>query len=191
METFSGLLVFCAGNSPVKCECPAQRPVTRSFGVFMMCAWTNSWVNNRDAGDLRRHRARYGVTVMKRCIPIRNPTGNQLDFSQRYHPMEILVQCHRRQTHFETKMSQGLCCPNEEAVQSSMTFKPILCVLWVWNNSSVAAYMSTFKAFSPCHYSMMQKPRRDRREPPFKMHCRCLGQLYFKARPVILTHWAL
>ena len=34
METFSALLVFCAGNSPVTGEFPAQRPVTRSFGVF-------------------------------------------------------------------------------------------------------------------------------------------------------------
>ena len=30
----------------------------------MICAWTNGWVNNRDAGDLRRHRALHDVTVM-------------------------------------------------------------------------------------------------------------------------------
>ena len=34
METFSALLAICAGNSPVSGEFPAQRPVTRSFGVF-------------------------------------------------------------------------------------------------------------------------------------------------------------
>ena len=34
METFSALLAFCAGNSPVTGEFPAQRPVTRSFNVF-------------------------------------------------------------------------------------------------------------------------------------------------------------
>ena len=34
METFSALLVICAGNSPVIGEFPAQRPVTRSFDVF-------------------------------------------------------------------------------------------------------------------------------------------------------------
>ena len=34
METFSALLAFCARNSPVSGEYPAQRPVTRSFGVF-------------------------------------------------------------------------------------------------------------------------------------------------------------
>ena len=45
-------------------EFPAQRPVTRSFNVSLICAWTNGWVNNRDAGDLRRHHAHYDVTVM-------------------------------------------------------------------------------------------------------------------------------
>ena len=33
METFSALLAFCAGNSPVPGEFHAQRPVTRSFDV--------------------------------------------------------------------------------------------------------------------------------------------------------------
>ena len=30
----------------------------------LIWAWTNGWVNNRDAGDLRRCRAHYDVTVM-------------------------------------------------------------------------------------------------------------------------------
>ena len=30
----------------------------------LICAWTNGWVNTPDAGDLRRHRANYDVTVM-------------------------------------------------------------------------------------------------------------------------------
>ena len=34
METFSALLVLCAGNSPVSGEFPAQRPMKRSFDVF-------------------------------------------------------------------------------------------------------------------------------------------------------------
>ena len=33
METFSALPFLCAGNSPVAGEFPAQRPVTRSFGL--------------------------------------------------------------------------------------------------------------------------------------------------------------
>ena len=30
----------------------------------LICAWINGWVNNRDAGNLRRHRAHYDVIVM-------------------------------------------------------------------------------------------------------------------------------
>ena len=30
----------------------------------LICAWINGWVNNREACDLRRHRAHYGVTVI-------------------------------------------------------------------------------------------------------------------------------
>ena len=30
----------------------------------LACAWINGWVNNGEAGDLRRHHAQYDVTVM-------------------------------------------------------------------------------------------------------------------------------
>ena len=30
----------------------------------LICAWINAWVNNREAGDLRRHRGHYDVIVM-------------------------------------------------------------------------------------------------------------------------------
>ena len=57
METFSALLAICAGNSPVTVELPSQKPVTRSFDVLF------DLVNNREAGDLRRHRAHYDVKI--------------------------------------------------------------------------------------------------------------------------------
>ena len=64
METFTTLLALCAGNSPVTSEFPSQRPVTWNFDVFFDLRITNDWVNNRDAGDLRRYYAHYNVTVM-------------------------------------------------------------------------------------------------------------------------------
>ena len=63
MKTFSALLDLCARNSPVTGEFPSQMPVTQTVDVFI-CAGTNGWVKNRDAGNLRRHRAHYDVTVM-------------------------------------------------------------------------------------------------------------------------------
>ena len=34
----------------------------------LICAWINGWVNNREAGDLRRHRTHYDVIVMLESI---------------------------------------------------------------------------------------------------------------------------
>ena len=64
IEAFSALLVFCTGNSTVTGEFPAQRSVTRSLDIFLICTWIYGWVNNGEAGDLRRHRAHHGVIVM-------------------------------------------------------------------------------------------------------------------------------
>ena len=64
METFSALLVICAGNSPASGELPAQRPVTRSFDVFFDLFLNNGWKNSREAGDWRRYSAHYDVIVM-------------------------------------------------------------------------------------------------------------------------------
>ena len=70
METFSALLAICAGNSPVTGQFPEQKPVTRSSDNMssLICAWINGWVNNREAGDLRRYRAHYDITVMSTAI---------------------------------------------------------------------------------------------------------------------------
>ena len=59
MGTFSALLAFCAGNSPVTDEFPAQRPVTRSFDVFF-----DLRLNKRLSKQLWRHGAHYDVIIM-------------------------------------------------------------------------------------------------------------------------------
>ena len=64
METFPALLAIRAGNSPVTCEFPSQRPVTRNFDVFFDLCPNKRLSNNREAGDLRRHHAHYYITVM-------------------------------------------------------------------------------------------------------------------------------
>ena len=47
METFFALLAFCAGNSAVTSEFPAQRPVTRSFDVFIDLRLDQQWSKQR------------------------------------------------------------------------------------------------------------------------------------------------
>ena len=53
IETFSALLAICAGNhrSPVNSYHKGQ---WRGALIFpLICTWTSSWANNREAGDLR------------------------------------------------------------------------------------------------------------------------------------------
>ena len=59
METFSALLVICAGNSPV----PVNSPHKDQWRGALM-----SSLNNREAGDLRRYRGHYDVIVMNEAF---------------------------------------------------------------------------------------------------------------------------
>ena len=63
METFSALLAFCAGNSPVHGEFPTQRPVTRSFDIFFdlrlnkrLSKQSWGWWSETPSSSLWRHR---------------------------------------------------------------------------------------------------------------------------------------
>ena len=49
-----------------------------ALAFSFICAWINGWVNNREAGDLRRHRAHYGVIVMWHKLPYTNETHHVL-----------------------------------------------------------------------------------------------------------------
>ena len=47
-------------NSPHKGQCRG------ALMLSFICVWINGWVNNRGAGDSRRYRSHYDVTVMRR-----------------------------------------------------------------------------------------------------------------------------
>ena len=67
METFSALLAFVRGihRSPVKS--PHKGQWCRALMFSLICALTNDWAYNRDASDLRCHRAHYDVTGLVMC----------------------------------------------------------------------------------------------------------------------------
>ena len=55
-------------------EFPAQRPIWRGTLMFsLICVWINDWVNSGEAGDLRRYRIHYNVTVMWISGPMQSP----------------------------------------------------------------------------------------------------------------------
>ena len=64
METLSALLALCAGNSPVPVNSPHKGQWRGALMFSLICARINVWVNNGEAGDLRRNRAHNDVTVM-------------------------------------------------------------------------------------------------------------------------------
>ena len=66
MMTSSNGIMFCVtghlcGEFTVGHLCILR---TNALMFSFICVWINGWVNNREAGDLRRHRTRYDVIVM-------------------------------------------------------------------------------------------------------------------------------
>ena len=70
METFSTLLAIYAGNSPVPVNSPHKGQWHGALMFSLICVWINSWVNNREAGDLRCYYAHYDVIVVTNQFPI-------------------------------------------------------------------------------------------------------------------------
>ena len=62
---FSRNWPFCAGNSPVPVNSPHKGQWRRALMFSLICVWINGWVNNREAGDLRRHHSHYDASVMR------------------------------------------------------------------------------------------------------------------------------
>ena len=82
METFSALLALCAGNSPVPVNSPHKGQWRGALMFSLIYAWINDWVNNREAGDLRRQRGHYDVIVML-TVPLTVPWGSHSPISNR------------------------------------------------------------------------------------------------------------
>ena len=59
----------------------------------LICAWINGWVNNRGAGDLRRHRAYYDVIVMALFLLVAARLADVVCCSgwQRITPVMVLI----------------------------------------------------------------------------------------------------
>ena len=72
METFSAKLAISARNSTVPVNSPRKGQWRGALMFSLICVWMNDWVNNREAGDLRRYRTHYDVIVMVVQHDIRN-----------------------------------------------------------------------------------------------------------------------
>ena len=96
MKTFFALLALWTGISPVTGVFPAQRPATRSFDIFFVRTWTDSWGNNGDAGDLKFYRAHYDAIIMfvpklGRCFNSSRPSDAKLPGQTRPYLRHIMT----------------------------------------------------------------------------------------------------
>ena len=55
---------FVRGIHQLQVNSPHKGQWQRALVLSLICAWINCWVNNLEAGDLRRHCAHYDVTVI-------------------------------------------------------------------------------------------------------------------------------
>ena len=64
IETFSALLAIVRGIQRSPGNSPHKGQWRGALMFSLICVKINGWINNREAGDLRRYRAHYDVTVM-------------------------------------------------------------------------------------------------------------------------------
>ena len=64
METFPRYWSFVRGIHRSSVNSPHKGQWRGALVLYLIFAWINAWVNNREAGDLRRHRTHYDVTVI-------------------------------------------------------------------------------------------------------------------------------
>ena len=97
-ENISASLSFVRGIHRGPVNSPYKGQWRWSLMFPLICVWINGWVNNLEAGDLRRYRAHYDVTLMPRTGWITSPMTiiemNVYGLIIR-HPLAYLRKCYK------------------------------------------------------------------------------------------------
>ena len=64
MKHYSALLAIYAGNHRSPMNSPHKGQWRGALMFSLICAWINGWINNREAGDMRRHHVHCDVIVI-------------------------------------------------------------------------------------------------------------------------------
>ena len=88
----------------------------------LICAWINNWVNNREAGDLRRHRAHYDVIVM---IYLESDAEWESDCSRVQRVSSPDTEHSREQDHGVARQLCNHADPSATQMATTVNFNPV------------------------------------------------------------------
>ena len=140
METFSALMAKRAWNSPVTSDFPAQRPATRSFGVFFDLRLNKrlskqlwGWLFGTPSRPLWRHcnvrsfRANFNDWLMTEVFLVKSSSGESLALADYKSPMVWeMTWCCPTASHYLGKCWPRFVSPcvyESNSVKKSYTFQ--------------------------------------------------------------------
>ena len=95
----------------------------------LICAWINRWIN-REAGDLRRHRTHYDVTIMKTSYDeiLQSLEATTFSFKIRWYKLQagVFETCEKPRYLTVSKRHMTLWCHNMDTLSALLT-------LYEWN----------------------------------------------------------
>ena len=92
MTSSNGSIFRVTGHLCGEITGPPHKGQWRGALMFsLICVWINVWINNREAGDLRRYRVHYDVTVMQP-----GPTYHKVQTICIFHGMYCVMTRHTR-----------------------------------------------------------------------------------------------
>ena len=87
-------------------DCPHKGQWRGALMFSLICAWTKVWAKNRDAGNLKRHHAHHGVTVMSYYFWREN--FFYIHF-QRIHDNRLIIRWYNEQTFIFFTLIPEIC----------------------------------------------------------------------------------
>ena len=124
-------------RSPVNSRHKGQWREALMFSLI--CTWINVWINNHEAGDLRRHRSHYDVTVMKTVFTLIH--GPVLPHQAKSHESNNVSDKYPTMHHFVTEMCT---CVHTCA---HFCYKMVHCGIWDKCTVGLTALMTSRDAF--------------------------------------------
>ena len=125
MQTFPRYWPFVRGIHRSLVNSANKGQWRRALMFLLICTWTNGWANNRDAGDLRRHRAHHDVTVIDCSSFIRHlwqSTKKHIKWSSKVLDENNIIRAYNHTTYIKRSYS---------ASQVSCTH---VLVVWIYSN---------------------------------------------------------